>query len=174
MQGYSPSDPYYDEVIDQRGKVKKVKVGSSSSSRLSPRLTTLSHQRSLPEGLSKRDQKALKKIRKRAHYLDKGMNLCGFRVGWTFFIGKFASRHAFSTGKAEGGDRHHPGLGGHRGCDVELRASGSTGNEVGPSQTPGLEDASQQRHLRGTRVSLLSSLSSVNKADTLWKGSCRW
>jgi hypothetical protein len=37
--------------------------------------------------LSKRDQKALIKIRKRAHYLDKGMSLCGFRVGWTFFIG---------------------------------------------------------------------------------------
>lgn len=37
--------------------------------------------------MSKRDQKALIKIRKRAHYLDKGMSLCGFRVGWTFFIG---------------------------------------------------------------------------------------
>jgi hypothetical protein len=29
----------------------------------------------------------LKKLRSRAHYLDKGMNFCGFRVGWTFFIG---------------------------------------------------------------------------------------
>ena len=45
-------------------------------------------QRKVPDGLSKRDAKALKKIRKRAHYLDKGMNLCGFRVGWTFFIGE--------------------------------------------------------------------------------------
>jgi hypothetical protein len=44
-------------------------------------------QRAVPPGLSKRDQKALLKIRKRAHYLDKGMSLCGFRVGWTFFIG---------------------------------------------------------------------------------------
>lgn len=26
-------------------------------------------------------------VKKRAHRLDKGMSLCGFRVGWTFFIG---------------------------------------------------------------------------------------
>ena len=45
-------------------------------------------QRGVPDGLSKRDAKILKKLRKRAHYLDKGMNLCGFRVGWTFFIGE--------------------------------------------------------------------------------------
>lgn len=44
-------------------------------------------QRDVPPGLTKRDEKALRKIRKRAHYLDKGMNLCGFRVGWTFWIG---------------------------------------------------------------------------------------
>jgi len=43
--------------------------------------------RPVPPGLSKRDEKILRKIRKRAHYLDKGMNLCGFRVGWTFWIG---------------------------------------------------------------------------------------
>lgn len=42
----------------------------------------------MPPGLSKRDAKALRKIRRRAHYLDKGINLCGFRVGWTFFIGE--------------------------------------------------------------------------------------
>ncbi|WWD20790.1 hypothetical protein CI109_105267 [Kwoniella shandongensis] len=64
----APSDPHYETVIDSRGKEKK-------------------HVRAVPPGLSKRDQRALKKIRKRAHYLDKGMNLCGFRVGWTFFIG---------------------------------------------------------------------------------------
>ncbi|KAK4689273.1 hypothetical protein P7C73_g842, partial [Tremellales sp. Uapishka_1] len=65
---YQPEDPYYEEVTDERGRKKKVK-------------------RVMPTGLSKRDEKALKKIRRRAHYLDKGMNLCGFRVGWTFFIG---------------------------------------------------------------------------------------
>lgn len=37
--------------------------------------------------MSPKDAKVLQKIRKRAHYLDKGMNLCGFRVGWTFLLG---------------------------------------------------------------------------------------
>lgn len=52
----------------------------------------------MPPGLSKRDERALKKIRKRAHYLDKGMNLCGFRVGWTFFIGMFPPRARLHLG----------------------------------------------------------------------------
>ncbi|WVR08683.1 hypothetical protein IAU60_005741 [Kwoniella sp. DSM 27419] len=64
----APPDPHIEVVVDAKGKKKKI-------------------VRPLPEGLSKRDKKALKKIRRRAHYLDKGMNLCGFRVGWTFFIG---------------------------------------------------------------------------------------
>lgn len=66
---YEPEDPYYETVVDEHGRVKRTK-------------------RDVPPGLSKRDAKALRKIRRRAHYLDKGMNLCGFRVGWTFFIGK--------------------------------------------------------------------------------------
>ncbi|KAI9637103.1 uncharacterized protein MKK02DRAFT_45814 [Dioszegia hungarica] len=65
---YEPPDPYYEYVTDARGKKQKQK-------------------RPVPPGLSQRDEKALKKIRKRAHRLDKGMNLCGFRVGYTFFIG---------------------------------------------------------------------------------------
>ncbi|WVW80741.1 hypothetical protein I302_102727 [Kwoniella bestiolae CBS 10118] len=64
----APPDPHIEIIVDANGKTKRV-------------------VRPLPEGLSKRDKKALKKIRRRAHYLDKGMNLCGFRVGWTFFIG---------------------------------------------------------------------------------------
>ncbi|KAK1923215.1 hypothetical protein DB88DRAFT_494271 [Papiliotrema laurentii] len=69
MEQYAPADPHYEEVIDERtGKKTKVK-------------------RKVPDGLSKRDAKVLKKVRKRAHRLDKGMNLCGFRVGYTFFIG---------------------------------------------------------------------------------------
>ncbi|ORX40948.1 hypothetical protein BD324DRAFT_612643 [Kockovaella imperatae] len=69
MAQYAPIDPYYEEVVDEKtGKTKKAK-------------------RKVPDGLSKRDAKALKKIRKRAHYLDKGMHICGFRVGWTFWIG---------------------------------------------------------------------------------------
>lgn len=69
MEQYAPADPHYEETVDERtGKKRKV-------------------QRKVPDGLSKRDAKILKKIRKRAHRLDKGMNLCGFRVGYTFFIG---------------------------------------------------------------------------------------
>jgi hypothetical protein len=41
------------------------------------RILIFQPQRGMPAGLSKRDEKALRKIRKRAHYLDKGMNLCG-------------------------------------------------------------------------------------------------
>ncbi|BEI91498.1 uncharacterized protein CcaverHIS019_0403180 [Cutaneotrichosporon cavernicola] len=65
---YEPADPYYEIITDEAGHQKRRK-------------------RDIPAGLSKRDAKALRKIRRRAHYLDKGINLCGFRVGWTFFIG---------------------------------------------------------------------------------------
>ncbi|WVN89801.1 uncharacterized protein L203_105031 [Cryptococcus depauperatus CBS 7841] len=68
MGKQAPEDPYYTIAVNSKGKYKK-------------------QVRPLPEGLSKRDRKILKKIRRRAHYLDKGMNICGFRVGWTFFIG---------------------------------------------------------------------------------------
>ncbi|CAK9787083.1 hypothetical protein CC85DRAFT_285988 [Cutaneotrichosporon oleaginosum] len=65
---YEPADPYYEVITDEHGNQRRRK-------------------RDIPAGLSKRDARALRKIRKRAHYLDKGINLCGFRVGWTFFIG---------------------------------------------------------------------------------------
>ena len=41
----------------------------------------------MPPGLTRKQAKLLKKIKKRAHYLDKGFSLCGLRFGWTFFIG---------------------------------------------------------------------------------------
>lgn len=41
----------------------------------------------MPANLTPKEQKILAKIRKRAHRLDKGMSLCGFRVGYTFFLG---------------------------------------------------------------------------------------
>ncbi|KAH7341331.1 hypothetical protein B0J17DRAFT_646136 [Rhizoctonia solani] len=50
MQNYTPSDPY------TRKKRRK---------------------RELPPGLSKRDAAILKKVKKRAHYLDKGFSICG-------------------------------------------------------------------------------------------------
>lgn len=77
-------------MIDPRtGKKKKVKksVCIHLLIRLRKFLAETCQKRPLPAGLSKRDRKALDKIRKRAHYLDKGLNVCGFRVGWTFFIG---------------------------------------------------------------------------------------
>jgi len=48
---------------------------------------TKQRKRAIPAGLSKRDQRILRSVRRRAHYLDKGFNLCGFRVGWTFWLG---------------------------------------------------------------------------------------
>jgi hypothetical protein len=44
-------------------------------------------QREIPPGLSKRDVKILKSVKRRAHYLDKGFSMCGMRFGWTFIIG---------------------------------------------------------------------------------------
>ena len=37
--------------------------------------------------MSKRDEKILRKVKKRAHRLDKGFSICGLRFGWTFIIG---------------------------------------------------------------------------------------
>ena len=44
-------------------------------------------QREVPPGLSKHDEKILRKLKKRAHTLDNGFNMCGLRFGWTFIIG---------------------------------------------------------------------------------------
>ncbi|KAK7042382.1 hypothetical protein R3P38DRAFT_2890180 [Favolaschia claudopus] len=68
LQQYSPADPMYEEVTDARGRKKR-------------------KRREIPPGLSKRDAKILKSVQRRAHYLDKGFSLCGFRFGWTFIIG---------------------------------------------------------------------------------------
>jgi len=68
IQQYSPEDPMYETYVDKRGRQKK-------------------RRREIPPGLSARDAKILKKVQRRAHYLDKGMNIGGFRVGWTFWIG---------------------------------------------------------------------------------------
>ncbi|KAF9014471.1 hypothetical protein BDZ89DRAFT_1076601 [Hymenopellis radicata] len=68
MEKYAPVDPLYEEYTDDRGKKRRRK-------------------REVPPGLSARDVKILKSIKRRAHYLDKGFSLCGFQFGWTFFIG---------------------------------------------------------------------------------------
>ncbi|THH09282.1 hypothetical protein EW145_g2131 [Phellinidium pouzarii] len=68
LHKYEPEDPVYETYTDKRGKQKQRK-------------------RELPPGLSERDKKILKKVKKRAHRLDKGFNICGMRFGWTFIVG---------------------------------------------------------------------------------------
>ncbi|KAI0316451.1 hypothetical protein OF83DRAFT_1126700 [Amylostereum chailletii] len=68
MEHYTPTDPLYETYTDDRGRQKRRK-------------------RALPPGLSDRDMKILRSVNKRAHYLDKGFNICGLRFGWTFIIG---------------------------------------------------------------------------------------
>ncbi|KAG6840600.1 hypothetical protein C0991_005640 [Blastosporella zonata] len=68
IEQYAPEDAMYEFYTDEKGKQKRKK-------------------RPLPPGLSPRDKKILTSVRKRAHYLDKGFNLCGLHFGWTFFIG---------------------------------------------------------------------------------------
>ncbi len=96
---FEPADPYYEILTDEHGNQKRRK-------------------RDIPAGLSKRDARALRKIRKRAHYLDKGINLCGFRVGWTFFIGT----SQLSGPGHEADPRHHPDGRRHHRRDAQLRA----------------------------------------------------
>ncbi|BGP20696.1 hypothetical protein JCM10213_001057 [Rhodosporidiobolus nylandii] len=67
LQGIEPTDPHYESYEDQHGRQRRRK-------------------RPMPQGLCKRDEKILRSVRRRAHYLDKGMNLCGFRVGWCFWL----------------------------------------------------------------------------------------
>jgi len=69
VRDYTPADPLYEEYVDPKSGKKKRR------------------KRELPPGLSKRDAKILMKVKKRAHYLDKGFTLCGMRFGWTFWIG---------------------------------------------------------------------------------------
>ncbi|KAL7417106.1 hypothetical protein BDY24DRAFT_376696 [Mrakia frigida] len=64
---YTPRDPVYEEILDSKGRVKLVK-------------------RKLPAGLSKRDQKILRKVLKRARTMEKGFNILGFKVGYSFVV----------------------------------------------------------------------------------------
>jgi len=68
LESYTPKDPLYEFYTDGQGKQRRRK-------------------RELPPGLSKRDAAILTAVKRRAHYLDKGFTICGFRFGWTFIIG---------------------------------------------------------------------------------------
>lgn len=61
---YEPEDPFYVFYTDDGGKQRRIK-------------------RPPPPGLTKAEAKLLRKIQRRAHYLDKGFYVCGFRFGWT-------------------------------------------------------------------------------------------
>ncbi|UZJ56870.1 hypothetical protein CBS101457_006190 [Exobasidium rhododendri] len=65
---FEPEDPFYEYWVDSKGKEKRRK-------------------RPPPPGLTKAEAQLLKKIARRAHYLDKGFNVCGLRFGWTAVIG---------------------------------------------------------------------------------------
>jgi hypothetical protein len=67
LEQYTPKDPLYEFYTDANGKQRRRK-------------------RELPPGLSKRDAAILTAVKRRAHYLDKGFTICGFRFGWTFII----------------------------------------------------------------------------------------
>ncbi|KAG6852556.1 hypothetical protein C0991_010978 [Blastosporella zonata] len=85
LEQYRPEDPLYEFYTDSKGRKKRKKV------RIVFSLSNLSLmdlvQRDIPPGLSKRDANILKSVQKRAHYLDKGFSILGFRFGWTFIIG---------------------------------------------------------------------------------------
>jgi len=68
LQQYAPQDPMYEMYTDSRGRQKR-------------------RRRQIPPGLSARDAKILKSVQRRAHYLDKGFSVCGFKFGWTAIIG---------------------------------------------------------------------------------------
>ncbi|GAA5882746.1 hypothetical protein JCM3774_003253 [Rhodotorula dairenensis] len=68
LAAYEPEDPHYEEYVDKKGRKRHRK-------------------RAMPPGLSKRDERILRSVRRRAHYLDKGFSICGFRFGWTAILG---------------------------------------------------------------------------------------
>jgi hypothetical protein len=68
MKNYEPVDPLYEDYVDKKGRTRRRK-------------------RELPPGLSERDAKILRKVKFRAHHLDKGFKVCGARFGWTAVIG---------------------------------------------------------------------------------------
>lgn len=65
---FEPEDPFYEFYDDGKGKQKRRK-------------------RAPPPGLTKKEAALLKKVARRAHYLDKGFYICGIRFGWTAMIG---------------------------------------------------------------------------------------
>lgn len=68
----------------ERGATRRTGAAKKWTHRLYPH-TPL--QRPPPPGLTAQEAALLRKIQRRAHYLDKGFSLCGIRFGWTAIIG---------------------------------------------------------------------------------------
>lgn len=71
---FGSDDPYFEHVaaVDMNGKA----TGKYSK-----------RKRAIPPGLTKQEEKVLKKVTRRAHRLDNCINFCGIRIGWSAIIG---------------------------------------------------------------------------------------
>jgi hypothetical protein len=92
LQNYEPRDPVYETYVDKKGREKKRRVSCVLRSFVPQKLTVSrsalrNPQRALPPGLSPRDARTLQTLQKRAHHLDAGFSICGFRFGYTVLIG---------------------------------------------------------------------------------------
>lgn len=67
-QQFDAPDPHYEQYVDSRGRTK-------------------SRKRELPPGLTKRDKAILLSVRRRAHALDRGYTLFGFKFGIAAILG---------------------------------------------------------------------------------------
>ncbi|ODV61401.1 DUF4112 domain-containing protein ASCRUDRAFT_19343, partial [Ascoidea rubescens DSM 1968] len=67
-------DPYYETYTIEDPKGKKAPVVKR-------------RKRPIPVGISEKDAKILKKLKRRAYRLDLLFSCCGFRVGWSCIIG---------------------------------------------------------------------------------------
>jgi hypothetical protein len=71
---FGTDDPYFEHVaaVDMNGRA----TGKYEK-----------RKRAIPPGLTKQEEKVLKKVTRRAYRLDNCMNFCGIRVGWSTIIG---------------------------------------------------------------------------------------
>lgn len=71
---FGSDDPYFEQVaaVDMNGRA----TGKYTK-----------RKRAIPPGLTKQEEKVLKKVTRRAHRLDQCFSFCGIRVGWGTIIG---------------------------------------------------------------------------------------
>ncbi|KAH8109899.1 hypothetical protein DFH11DRAFT_1861069 [Phellopilus nigrolimitatus] len=77
-----------DKLVGERAEKVATKYETLDPQWAENRETGKRELRPLPKGLSKKDQKILRKVRKRARSLDYGLgSCCGRPIGWTALIG---------------------------------------------------------------------------------------